>query len=550
MQNHWAYRSKEVASRIRIIVLLLVMLVTVAGIYIGTSLVLQKLEEYSSLVYLSPVLPLSAMFLFLFGMLLLSATVSAIGVFFMSNDNELLLASPISRYTFFISKFLTILVSTSWMPIGFMIPLLLAFGIHYRVDPWMYVTAPFLLLPFFAISSSLATILAHIITILIPPSRLKWLIYLAAILFFFLIFKLARLAALGVQADAGFEYLVGLVSQLTVPSMLWLPSRWIALGFGDFLLSEQRYLKDSIILLWSAAVFSCSGAFVVFSLLFSFGIRGNTILKLKSSWLSPVAARLLKPLSSVYSAQFLLKDFRLLCRDTSQILQLVLLLIIYAVYLSHIQIFGIADSVPYGQFESSQVFFFIMNASIGAFITTAATARLVFPALSLEGQAFWILQTAPISMKQVLKRKFWLWYPMLGSISCFTFVSGGLALGAAKETIISTFLVSWIMSGSIISLGLALGAYFAKFDWEHSAELVASFGSFVFMILSILTIFLTMGLLGLALFGRDQGMIGYPMSEHEWNVFVGTCIGFLLLLNGSIIRFSFTLGEKSLMARM
>jgi len=45
-------------------------------------------------------------------------------------------------------------------------------------------------------------------------------------------------------------------------------------------------------------------------------------------------------------------------------------------------------------------------------------------------------------------------------------------------------------------------------------------------------------------------MIGYPMSEHEWNVFVGTCIGFLLLLNGSIIRFSFTLGEKSLMARM
>jgi ABC-2 type transport system permease protein len=245
----------------------------------------------------------------------------------------------------------------------------------------------------------------------------------------------------------------------------------------------------------------------------------------------------------------MLKDFRLLYRDIPQILQILLLLIIYSTYLSQLHVFGAMEILDWDQRPLWNIFFYIVNTSVAAFITTAAATRLVFPAISLEGKAFWLLQTSPISMSDVLKRKFWTWYPVLGALASLTFTAGNIALGSSTTVILSTFLVSWILTGTIVSLGLALGAYCARFDWEHTAELVASFGSFIFMITSILVVALTMVPLGLVLYARSPGLFGYAMSNIEWSIFVLIAIGFVLGINVLFTHYSLLWGARALTAR-
>jgi ABC-2 type transport system permease protein len=48
------------------------------------------------------------------------------------------------------------------------------------------------------------------------------------------------------------------------------------------------------------------------------------------------------------------------------------------------------------------------NLALAGFVLSAVAMRFAFPAVSLEGKAFWILQTAPISLRTLLWSKLWL----------------------------------------------------------------------------------------------------------------------------------------------
>lgn len=548
-KNRWQRRRRDIGARARVFCLLCLVLSMGVGIYYGTALGLQKIATYSSLIYVPPRIPIALLFLCLFVMLLLSGTVNTIGRFFLSHDNELLLASPMTRSQFFFAKFLDVFMSTIWMPLGFIIPFLLAYGIFYQAPLQFYALALLVLIPFFLIAISIAIFIAHGIVFLIPPHRLRWLIYFLVLLFAYFIFQATKIIVSGAQATEGIRFLSAMISQSSLSHTLWLPSQWVALAFDDILTTRNVYQLYPILLLWSGALFFMSISFLLFTVSFSFNSR--QLLLARARLVSPRRQRfkILRPVVEYFSERLMLKDFRLLYRDIPQILQILLLLIIYSTYLSQLHVFGAIEVLELDRRPLWNIFFYIVNTSVAAFITIAAATRLVFPAISLEGKAFWILQTAPISMSEVLKRKFWTWYPLLGTLACLTFTAGNIALGVGVVVILSTFLVSWILTGTIVSVGLALGAYCAKFDWEHTAELVASFGSFIFMIASILVVALTMVPLGLVLYARSPGMFGNAMSDVEWNVFVLISIAVVLGINILLIRYSVLLGARALTAR-
>jgi ABC-2 type transport system permease protein len=548
-KNRWQRRRRDAGARGRAICILGVVLSMSIGIYYGTSLGLHKIAASSSLLYISPRIPIAILFLFLFLMLLLSGTVNAIGRFFLSQDNELLLASPITRTQFFVIKFFDVFVSTIWMPLGFIVPFLLAYGVFYQAPLRFIVFSLLVLLPFFLSAISTAIVIAHSIVFLVPPRRLRWLIYSVVLLFAFFIFQATKIIVSGAQSAEGIRFMSVLFSQFSLSNMLWLPSQWVALTLDDALASRNLYHWHPMILLWSGAVLFMSLAFLVFAGSFSFNSQGVLHARAHSAWQQRVLNRILRPFADYVSENFMVKDFRLLYRDIPQLLQILLLLIIYSTYLSQLHVLGVMEIIDSEHRPLWNIFFYIVNTSVAAFITIAAAARLVFPAISLEGSAFWILQTAPISMSEILKRKFWTWYPVLGALACLTFTAGNIALGAGMKVILSTFLVSWILTGTIVSLGLALGAYCARFDWEHTAELVASFGSFIFMIVSILVVALTMVPLGIVLYARCPGMFGYAMSNTEWNIFVLISAGVVLGMNMFLTRKSFFFGAKALQSR-
>ena len=65
-----------------------------------------------------------------------------------------------------------------------------------------------------------------------------------------------------------------------------------------------------------------------------------------------------------------------------------------------------------------------VNLAMAAFVLAAVAVRFVFPSLSAEGAAFWIVRTSPLPMHAVLWTKFWTGLvPILVLIETLTIVS-------------------------------------------------------------------------------------------------------------------------------
>ncbi len=85
--------------------------------------------------------------------------------------------------------------------------------------------------------------------------------------------------------------------------------------------------------------------------------------------------------------------------------QLLLLLALVVMYLYNFQVLDL-DRIPYmAGFVKN--FYAFLNLGLAGFVMATVAVRFVFPAVSSEGAAFWIIRTAPITCRDFLWSKFW-----------------------------------------------------------------------------------------------------------------------------------------------
>ena len=65
------------------------------------------------------------------------------------------------------------------------------------------------------------------------------------------------------------------------------------------------------------------------------------------------------------------------------------------------------DRIPYMSGVIKNVYGFV-NLGMAGFVMATIAVRFVFPAVSAEGAAFWIIRSAPMSMSDFLWSKFWI----------------------------------------------------------------------------------------------------------------------------------------------
>ena len=106
----------------------------------------------------------------------------------------------------------------------------------------------------------------------------------------------------------------------------------------------------------------------------------------------------LLPLSPV-RRHLLVKDLKVFLRDVSQWSQLLLLLALVLVYLYNFRVLDL-ERIPYMSGFLKNVYAFL-NLAMAGFVMSTVTVRFVFPAVSAEGAAFWIIRTAPISLQRL-----------------------------------------------------------------------------------------------------------------------------------------------------
>jgi ABC-2 type transport system permease protein len=222
-------------------------------------------------------------------------------------------------------------------------------------------------------------------------------------------------------------------------------------------------------------------------------------------------ARLIFPFSTPTSRAIITKEYKVFSRDITHTIQLGMLLGITFVYLYNYRLLTAPTKMSEEALTIWNIFLLISNVALGSLVLTSICSRFVYPSVSMEGTAFWLVQSAPVSLRDVLTAKFKSWLTPISIIGGVIFISGAMALNADVPLVLASCATGIILCHGLVALGVGLGALFSQFEWEHSTQLSMSLGSFIFMLTSML--FLGVNLIPIGLMFGTYTL--FPEDAHH-----------------------------------
>lgn len=542
LKNRYASKSKLAAADLFAACITIVLM---TGLYLCTINSIGEWHRFSA--RSQDVAPtLSAMCLGLFGLIFLSACVSAISSLYLGKDLALLLASPLSMREILRGKITEITIATTWMVCIFSIPPYLAFGAYYRANATYFICAPLVLGCFLLLAVLAGAILAVVVASILPARggrnlfAMMFMIVLG--LFITSLNATPRSALVGSLLNSQKANLISL--SLDHPA---LPSAWLSdilcylLGFeARAPLLGVLLLLGSSCALWMALVWGATRLHG-----FGYGRLSAGESRSGANRFLGRRRRLSIPGLPRHTRAIIEKDLFSFTRDISHTIQLGMLLTICIVYLLNFSRIEAPTHVGVWALRAWDLIGVGASLIISSFITLSICARFVFPAVSMEGQSLWILQTAPITPSQALRAKYMCWFVPVTFISLVIFISGGLALALEPIWLAAIALFACALAHGLVCLGLGLGARFARFDWEHPTELSTSWGSLLFIVcgfaLNVVSIMPILVIFGIYVF-----MPQHFTEASSLATLVGCGLAVVLLLHLVTGELSMRLGARAL----
>ena len=349
---------------------------------------------------------LSWLFLTFLSFLAFSGIVAALSTFFLSDDLRLMLAAPVAPRRLFLARFARTVAQAGWMVVVFLVPVLAGIA-SAKCASWLFVvTATLTVVPFVVIPVALGSAVTLLLVNVFPARRARDILMLMGLVFAISIVLLLRFMQperlLRVES---MPEVTDFFATLQSPITPLLPSFWA----GEALFAGLQGGRDllHIAALWSTAAAAGDRG--------RLGVRALALRRLQQGAGSAqgalhavaacsIALAGLLPLSPV-RRHLLIKDLKVFLRDVSQWSQLLLLLALMLVYLYNFRVLDL-ERIPYMSGFLKNIYAFL-NLAMAGFVMATVTVRFVFPAVSAEGAAFWIIRTAPISLRDFLWSKFW-----------------------------------------------------------------------------------------------------------------------------------------------
>ena len=422
-------------------------------------------------------------FLTFFMILLLSNVITALSTFFLSDDLELLVASPVDRLHLYGARLAETIVDSSWMVALLAVPILAAYGVIYGAGPPFYllataVMAAYLVLP--AVAGSAFTLL---LVNVFPARRTRDLLALMAL------FAAAGVVALfrflrpeRLMRPEEFRDLVDFVAVLRTPSSTWLPSEWAA----DALMSHLAGFFDwhpFLLLATTAGAFLVLGSWLhgrLYAAGFSRSQEGAERRegRVRSRWLGGLL-RGARPATR----ELVEKEVRIFFRDTTQWSQLILLGVLVVVYVYNIKVLPLYTGEEVSFFLINVVSF--LNLGLAGFVLAAIAARFVFPAMSLEGRMMWLLRSSPTDVRTLFWSKYWVGTLPLLAVAVPLIVATNVILEVSPFVFALSTVTLVGATFAITALALGFGALYPSFETENVAEIPTSFGGLLFMMAAV-----------------------------------------------------------------
>lgn len=522
------------------------------AIYFSTLSGLEDIKRVLPLSQMDPAVPLSIFLAAFFLMIYLSAAVTAIGSLFMARDLELILATPLSSHQFLTGKTLDVGISVSWMVILFGFPSLIAFGAFYGGDAVFMISAPIMCLLFFSLAIVGGIITALLFAAALPSERGKQVLLVLFILSLALLMTIIHGASSQSVAHMDKNSITATIHSVTsFTSNPWLPSTHCANAIAALLRGDRT--APLLFILEFAGAFALMWGMlkILFIHLYERGMsrtrQQHGLVKVHSR-LAQKISRIVLPCASPATRAIMTKEYKVFSRDITHTVQLALLLGITFIYLYNYQILQGPTRETLEVIAAWNIFLLLTNIGLGSLVVTSICSRFVFPSVSLEGNAFWLLQSAPISLRDILRAKCKSWMIPISLIGGVIFISGAMALNAELPLVIASGLAGLILCQGLVGLGVGLGAIFSQFDWEHSTQLSTSLGSFLFMFISMIFLAINMIPLGL-MFGTYLLFPEHTESLHFCASVLGSGLALTYIVNKGASWWALAAGARALRPR-
>jgi len=324
-------------------------------------------------------------------------------------------------------------------------------------------------------------------------------------------------------------------------SYWWLPNGWVA-GFLQSLVSRETasavgYAASMLVLL--AVVFAAATAlgnrwyyraWVAATELRM--RRGRSWGWIRIRWMEFGRAWPMRP----HAEAVLKRDFWLFFRDPVQRLHAVIMAILMIAMIFSLRTLDFPLMKP-----ASRALVFLAVFVFQGFLVSSLTLRFVFPAVSLEGRAFWAVRSAPISLRRLYWLKFVLSFlVMLIPAEILVFLSMPVLRGPFEVMLLAAIAMCAAVL-ALVSLNLGAGAYFATLSEQNPVKVASSQGASVTFLGSLIVLLLLAGLLAIPLIRIFGAPPGSSLAGFLW---LGG--GATLCCGGGIALLSYGLGMRSL----
>jgi ABC-2 type transport system permease protein len=431
-----------------------------------------------------------------------------------SPEVTFLLSTPVSYLNIFIIKFLDnfFYSSGTLFLVGFSV--LLGYGTYFGMPWYFYPWIMFgVLIPFMFLAACIAVLILLLLMKIAEKISIKKLVGILVVVYFvqiYLYFSLTSPVHMVNEVMRYYPYVNRYFGNLDPPLTKYLPNFWVSQILYFSLAGNMKIATgfSALLLLASAAAFIgvilAGGKYFYSTWMTSLSIKsfrvrqwevvGDFFKFEKKSVLSPQTESVLK------------KEYWQFFREPSQWMHFGVMLVLVTVFLASVSDidFHLADPMLK---TAVYIVVFIFNV----FLISSIALRFSFPMMSLEGDAYWTIRSAPITASKVYWIKWSAVAMLLMSLALpLVFFSNipyqQIAIFGLTSTPSMLFIVA-----AVVSLNFGMGSYFVNYSEKNPIRIASSQGAtlsfligLVFLILLVVIYFFPV----LSVFRARS--IGYP----------------------------------------
>jgi len=419
----------------------------------------------------------SMVLLITFSMVIVSSIIISMTTLYYAFDLKFLFSCPIDLRALFMDKALETVFYSSWTLLLAIFPFIVALGRVKGLGAGFYFSYAFLIIPFVMLAGSFGIVFSMLVMYLFPSSKTRditWLLGSLSVSFVYVAFRFSKPETL-LRPDS-LEVVAQYIQYLQSPTAPYLPSWWVTKAMVSYPAGDWGAFLFYGGVLFAAAFTLYAGMYYLSGFIYAGGFSGaQSAPKFHGVSALILEQRLVMKHENLrHLLTFYWKDRLLFLRDARYWSQIILIAALIVVYLFSIR------QLPLDSPDIKSLVSFL-NIGVAGFVMAAIGLRFTFPAISLEGNSFWLLKSSPVTTDQIMKEKLAL--SLVPSV-----IIGAVLITFSNHLLHADFFISTLATCTIVVaaivvsvMGVGLGALFPDFKVENIHQLESSYGGFIYM---------------------------------------------------------------------